>query len=32
MAVFTEEDVAKGKCVSEHARLKVIVNKVPSKK
>lgn len=31
MAVFTEQDVAKGKCVSKHARLKVLVNKVPKK-
>jgi hypothetical protein len=31
MAVFTEDDVAKGTCVSKHARLKVLVNKVGKK-
>lgn len=27
MAVFTEQDVAAGKCVSDHARLKVLIDK-----
>ena len=31
MAVFTEEDVAKGKCVSKHGRLKVLVNNAGGK-
>jgi len=31
MAVFTEEDVAKGKCVTKHARLRALVNKVQKK-
>ena len=31
MAVFTEEDVAKGECVSKHARLKVLVNNAGQK-
>jgi len=29
MAVVTEQDIAAGKCTSKHARLRVLVNKVP---
>jgi hypothetical protein len=32
MAVFAEADVAAGKCVSDEARLRVLVNKATGKK